>query len=126
MKRHAPFIAMTIAAFLLLFACIARGDGPSPFLDALPDAAPDANSSTMRGRSTDTEGVSVSADPLPVIKEVVAVSHVTPSVPPDCTDGSCRVGARSQADESAISATRDAPTRPFRARRGLLRRVFSR
>lgn len=111
-KKHAPFIAMTIAAFLLLFAAISRGSEPV-WMDAAPDAIPDA----------------VVSDPLPVAKEVIvsSVSHVTPSqAQPECADGLCRVVARSQADESAMSATRDATTRPFRSRQGILRRIFRR
>ena len=123
-KRHAQFIAMTIAAFVLLFALAARGSEPI-WYDAAADALPDANSSTMRGRSTDTEGVSVSADPLPVTKEVVSsVSLVTPLRVPDCPNGSCRVAVKSNSDKSNIAVDFDDRPRPFRSR--LITRRFRR
>lgn len=110
MKRHAPFVIMTAAAFLLLFAAISRGSEPVWF-DAAVDATPDA----------------VVSESLPEQKEVISqsVSHVTPLRVADCPNGSCRVAVKSKPDNSNDAVDFDDRPRPFR-RRGLFRRVFSR
>ena len=121
MKRHAPFIAITIAAFVLLFACIVRGSEPVWFdaaADAMPDAANEISVKSLSGNTNATnrqpEGPGPSMEP--------GLRNVDTERATGCANGLCRVAVKSNSDKSNSVVDFDDRPRPFRSRRGLFRR----